>query len=266
MAKIIVTVIFSIFSVNAYGSSATVAAGVAYERFSYKEELAAPDKSTETAFVPSVLIEARWHLGGGASHLRLRYETCRGVASAYDGSDLTTHAPVAATDVLAFSNYEAAAYFALSEQVFAYIGYGYRVWLRGLAGNPGYNEVYSWYYMPVGARLMIGKREHMDWGIDISVRPTTGGTIEVITSHTFDGGQDSTMNLGAKTGYRFAIPVLYRSEPWSLETALWYEHSEIGQSNTSPNATLASGANQVIFEPSSATDRIGVDAIIGYSF
>ncbi len=242
----------------------SLTAGGAYELFSYREHLTAPSKSTETSYVPTAIIAAQWYLGDGLSHLRFRYEICRSIASAYDGSDLNTGAPVTATNVLAFNTLEATAYLALGDSIFGYIGYGYRVWHRLLAGNPGYLEIYKWYYMPIGMQWWWSKTGLMDFGVDFSVRPTSRGSIDVITSQTFSGGQDSTMELGAKTGDRIAFPIRNFFNPWMIELTPWYERSEIGQSNAVANATL--GGSQTIFEPASTTDRYGADLLLSYYF
>jgi hypothetical protein len=252
----------------AHAGALSVSAGGSYELYSYREHLTAPQKSTETAYVPSAIVSAQWYLGDGQdsrrSYLRFRYETCRSIASTYDGSDLSTSAPVTATNLLAFDTIEAAVYLPLSASFGGYVGYGYRIWNRLLAGTPGYREIYRWYYMPLGLQWWWSKTGIMDFGVDISVRPTSRGVIEVITSQTFPNGKDSSMDLGAKTGYRIAFPIRNFFNPWMIELTPWYERSEIGQSNSVANSTL--GGAQEIFEPASTTDRFGADFLLSYYF
>lgn len=256
----------------AQAGSLSISAGGSYELFAYREHLTAPQKSTETAYVPTAIFSAQWYLGDSQtnsqttnrSYLRVRYGTCRNIASVYDGSELNTSAPVTATNVLAFNTIELAAYVAFGDSIFGYIGYGYRVWNRFLAGSPGYLEIYRWYYMPLGAQWWWSTSGVMDFGVDFSVRPTSRGVIEVITSQTYSNGQDSSMDLGAKTGYRLSFPIKNFFNPWMIELTPWYERSEIGQSNSVPNSTL--GGTQEIFEPASTTDRYGADFLLTYYF
>jgi len=248
-----------------FAKSFSFGLGTSYENFAYKETLTAPAKSSETASFPMWLLEAKIFAPDNLSHLRLRYQFAQNINSNYDGADLNTGAPVTGTDILSFTDYEADVNLAFTNNIFFYIGYGYRVWDRFLAGSPGYREIYHWSYMPIGLVLWLGSPS-FNYGVDVSMRPTTGGTIDVITSGTYANGQDSTMNLAPKTGYRFAIPFQWQLDPMMIGFIPWYEHSEIGQSNSTTNATLAPGANQVIVEPNSKTDRYGAELVLSYLF
>lgn len=239
--------------------------GTRLTNFTYAEEISAPGKSTEAANFASLLLDTKLYAADQLSHLNLRFEFANAVISRYSGSDLITGAPATANNPLAFANYEATANIALSEHLFFYLGYGYRKWNRFLSGAPGYREIYSWYYTPVGARVWFVKGVSVDYGFDFSLRPTSRGVINVITSQTYTNGQDSQMNLGNKMGYKVAFPVHWHSSGWAFDTSAWYEHSEIGQSNITSNTTLSPSAGTGIVEPNSKTDQVGLELLFSFS-
>jgi hypothetical protein len=237
--------------------------------FKYEEVLQAPKKSSETAAFGTMAAQARWYFTN-ESNLQLRGDVITNVASRYDGSDFNTGAPVQSVNTLGFATVEADLYIAITDNFLVYAGYGSRSWSRFLSGSPGYRELYTWNYTPLGVLAWIVRTASFDIGADVSARPTSGGKIKVITSETTSGGQDSQMDLGGKTGYRLAVPsrirVSFMGPNVNLNATLWYEHSEIGQSQIVPNATLAPDPGSGIMEPSSKTDQMGLDLIMGYSF
>jgi hypothetical protein len=241
-----------------------VGAGLNYDDFRYKE-LCTPSDS-ESANFSAWLAEARIYPGTDMTNLQVKYSAATNVPSNYVGASLLTGAPQTAVDTLAFTTYEADLYVALTHWFVVYAGAGHRTWNRFLSGGRGYTEIYSWNYSPLGVQIWFGGRESK-WSValDASLRPTSQPTIKVITSRTFPNGQDSQMDLGTSTGYRFSIPIKLQEKYWWAMTEPYYEHSSFRQSNAVPNSTLA-GANQEIFEPNSKTDQIGADIVIGFWF
>jgi hypothetical protein len=240
------------------------ALGTSATYFSYHEEVSAPNKSTESAIVVPILADLKIYAGQEMSNLELKYLSAQNVSSRYVGTDLNTGAPVQTTDTLGFTNYEGDINLALSGHLQIYVGYGYRQWNRFLSGNPGYREIYSWYYTPVGLQILNDSSGKSQWGFDVSMRPTSGGTIKVITSQTVSGGQDSKMTLGGRTGYRLALPWKLNSGGYFWGFTPWYEQSAFGQSNVVPNSTLNPNPTGGIYEPNSKTNQYGLDFILGW--
>ncbi len=258
-------IVFLLAGETGRAASVELGLGVNYEYFSYQEQLASPAKSTETAVFPSLVGLARIYVVND-SYLQLRAEYATNIQSQYSGTALTSNADVETIDPLAFQNYEADAYISLTERFYLYVGYGYRHWNRFLSGGLGYREIYNWYYTPVGAQFWFVKDPGFEFGLDASIRPTSNGTIQVITSATQPNGQDSQMNLGQTTGYKVMVPTRFRYGSWSLLLTPWYEVSSIGQSNLVTNSTLSPQANTGILEPSSNTTQFGLDGVVTYTF
>ena len=74
------------------------------------------------------------------------------------------------------------------------------------------------------------------------------------------------MDLGARSGYRFSFPFIWRHDMLSFTAAPFYEFSRIGESNVVANATLAPTPGTGILEPSSETVQYGAELTIGYAF
>lgn len=234
--------------------------------FMYQESLAPPQKSTETAAFPTFLLDARIFFLG-ESYMRMRGETARNMGSVYDGSDLHTLAAVQSVNVFDLDDMMIELGFSFADRYTVFAGYGYRAWNRHLSGTPGYRELYSWFYMPIGARARIYRDAQFDVSLEAAVRPTTKSKIQVITSETYTNGQDSEMSLGNKIGYRLATPASWRFHPsWSLSVSPWYEHSELGESAWVSNPTFDPSGSGIIREPASKTDQFGCEAMLVFSF
>ena len=109
------------------------------------------------------------------------------------------------------------------------------------------------------------QKDNIEVAADLTVIPTFAGKIKVITSETYSNGVDSELDLGAKTGYRLSFPAnMLVSPKLRLGVSPWFEHSEIGQSQVVPNATLSPHAGSGIMEPSSKTDQFGVETVLSY--
>lgn len=247
-----------------YARAAELGLGVNATHFAYSENLTLPEKSRETANYTALAGRLRLDLLSG-SYLEGNFETVANVKSQYDGSDMNTNAPVSATDVLGFTHYNGLLNISLFRGFSIYGGYGARLWDRFLSGTPGYREKYSWNYSTFGARIRLTHVPGFDVTFDGSIRPTSGGKIKVITSKTYANGVDSEMALGGKTGYRLALPIhIHLSGLIGFELQPWYEYSEIGESPTVPNSTLAPNPGTGIQEPNSHTSQYGVEVLLTF--
>jgi len=231
-----------------------------YTTFFY-QELPPAAKSTEAASYPSAVAELNFYFTN-TFYLKTRYEFAGGVNSYYDGTVLNSSQGAHITNQLAFSVMEADLYFPIFDPVNLYVGYGTRTWSRSLSGSPGYNEIYTSNYIPAGILWTIYK-DRFSIALDASARIINSANIQVITSKTFPGGQDSTMSLGATTGERVALPVEdYLSPSFSLRFTPWYEHISFNSSNSVTNSTLGGS----IYEPSSTTDNYGLEMMLLYRY
>ena len=182
--------------------------------------------------------------------------------SQYDGTT-QSGTPVLSTDKLSFWTYELDLYIPVDEQLHLFVGYGSRKWDRLLVGGSTYREIYSWNFMPVGIWWKFWQVDLFSGGVEASFRQMLGGKIKIITSEFNSGGQNSEMDLGNKPGYKLAFPVrLQATTTFSVMVTPWYEHSEIGESNVVPNATLSPTPGTGIMEPASKTDQYGVEGIL----
>ena len=263
------TVFFSLILSGVYASAVDsryldLGIGSDLESFQYAEELSPPGKSTEAANLALLEAEAKYYPMGGLSFFDLKFQTANNVSSKYVGSDLNTGAPMTSTDQLAFTNFESDLNFAVFDFFSVYAGYGWRQWNRFLAGNPGYREIYSWSYNPIGTQFWY-RGDSFDFGLDVSERPSFNGSIKVITSQTYAGGADSEMTLGNRIGYRIALPVVWREDFVSISVTPWFEHSAIGESNEVTNTTLAPHPGEVIYEPNSHTNQYGLDLLLSFT-
>ncbi len=265
MIRHALAVVIALLPAIASAKVAEVAVGTRYTSFHYKEILTAPAKSTETVTYPSLLAEGRVFIAP-KTFFQFSYEDAQKVNSNYDGASLTTGAPVTGTNPISFNTMELSGYFAVTDFLSLYAAYGMRKWNRFLSGGTGYREIYTWNYLSLGAQYWMALSPALDFGVDLCLRQPSGGKIKVITSETFSGGEDSTMNLGAKTGYRLALPFIWHVDRVSVTGAPFYEISKIGQSNVVTNATLAPTPGTGIQEPSSETVQYGVELTLAVGF
>ncbi len=239
--------------------------------FDYKEELDPPLKSTEKATFPTVYGKAkRWIPELGKSFVSFEGEFSGDVNSEFDGATLPSNTspsvPVKNTNTLSFYRMELDFYGEVYPNSYLYSGLGYRIWNRYLRGGSGYREIYSWAYLPLGILWEFPLFEKATWGIDVSYRIMFAGEIKVIFSENITNGDDTTLTLGNRPGYRIQAPFRYALEGgYGVTVNPWYEYSEIGESNTKYNATVADqlGGSGYIAEPSSKTTQYGL--IVGVS-
>lgn len=155
----------------------------------------------------------------------------------------------------------------------AYGGLGYRHWRRDI--NPGrladgtqvsgLLEQYRWWYALVGARLNLLQRAGSLVQVDLRLTRTLNPKMDV-DFQGFQGLDDATLDLGARTGYRLALP-------WRLAVAAdsevavvpFYEAWDIGRS--APELATSGGVPLgTVVEPRSETRNWGVSVNYRRSF
>lgn len=145
---------------------------------------------------------------------------------------------------------------------YVYVGVGYHKWDRDMLGQYGYDEQYSWNYLPVGYRYEYTSGSKVHGAIDASVQFMFNGKM-----NSSDNGAD--YNLGNQPGFKIEAPVTYQMSPkFGLVLTPWFQYSSIGQSNTI-EYTAAYGGNLYDIssnEPHSMNHQYGVNLGLSYTF
>jgi hypothetical protein len=234
--------------------------GVALYYFDYIEDCPPPLKSTEEDLILGAYAAYTYQGDNNPLFGRLRLEFAY-AATAYDGTD-QKGTPLKGTTVNGFLTGEFNLGYQLtsrSKRTFhltPYTGFGYKFRYRDLGS---YSEEYSWKYVPLGllAEKEFGKRWSV--GLDASLRFMFDSQIKVNLSDFDRGLNDPKADLGNKTGYRVAMPLLYRVQPqWAITLTPWYEYSALGRCE--PFLILRNG-DQIgaAYEPDSKTNQYGAD-------
>jgi hypothetical protein len=249
-----------VISTSALANEMMATAGVNYKSFDYKEELRAPYKSTEKANFLAPFVNLKIPIPNlGETYVQLSAEFSGNVNSQFDGTT-QSGVPVKDTNVLSFTDFDGLLFWNVAPELYVQAGLGHHMWNRFLSGGSGYREIYSWYYLPLGILYQHKVNEQLRIGADITYRLMYQGEIKVIFSETVATGDDTTLTLGNRPGYRFQFPVEYSfaGSQLGLLVAPWYEASEIGESDYKYNSTpTSSGTLGYIQEPASKTQQYG---------
>ncbi len=124
-----------------------------YSQFDYKEDFQPPLKSTEMGWIPQVRLGYSY-VPDDQFYFRAFGELSVGNDNTdYDGSTMGG-VPLKATTQNDFARLETNFGYtfkgALPVSITPYTGLGYRYWKRDI----GYNETYSWWYLPVGVKFL----------------------------------------------------------------------------------------------------------------
>lgn len=269
-----ILLLLSVFFIQS--SRATeLGAGLSLTSFNYEEDITPPGKSKESGLIPILF----GYLAGGAGTAnpntggfgpfgwRLEFEGILEAQTNYDGTTLTTNAAAAATDKNTFMNMRALAVLPVNNNLYIYGGVGYRYWNRYLAYGTGYREIYTWSYLPVGFRCSFNDaNSQIRVSLDGAYNYMTSGQIQVIFSQTVTSGDDTTLTLGAKPGYKVSLPIDIKlsGNNFRLSMTPYFEYSEIGKSDTKYNSTPTSGGGSLgyIQEPNSKTSQYGLAGLL----
>ncbi|HET6489663.1 MAG TPA: tetratricopeptide repeat protein [Syntrophales bacterium] len=236
-----------------------------YSQFDYKEDLQPPLKSTETGWIPQVRVGYSY-VADDQFYFRAFGEISFGNDNTdYDGSTLTG-TPVTGTTRDDFARSEVNMGYTFKENlplsITPYIGLGYRYWKRDI----GYNETYSWWYLPVGVKFLYPVNQKFSVGLNASMNIMFEGWMTISTKN--DVYANTTVQLGNKLGYLAELPLSWRPYVnWAFTVTPWYEYSEIGQSPWEPlYYTNGTYSGFVVQEPSSRTYQYGVRVSTEYLF
>ncbi len=254
--------VFLLFQTGTAFAANEIVGGLNYRNFDYEEDLRAPLKSSEKSNFFAPFIKANLGLPNlGESFISLSAEYSGNINSTFDGTDLNG-VPVKDNNALSFTDIEGLFYWNFSPGFFAQAGLGYHYWNRFLSGGSGYREIYTWYYMPIGILYRQQINPQFRIGVDFTYRLMFQGQIDIIFSETVTNGNDTTLTLGNRNGYKLQFPMqyLFTGTRFSAAVTPWYQYSEIGESDFKYNSTPKSGGGALgyIQEPSSKTQEYGV--------
>ena len=148
-----------------------------------------------------------------------------------------------------------------------YAGLGYRYWYRHIRsgqdinGQPvaGLLEEYDWFYFLAGLETHFQATANVSVGLDLRLTRMLDASME-IDFLGFQSRDNSRVELGLRTGYRFALPIKIKTRSQSaFLIAPYYEIIDIGKSNSVQ--VTSGGVPTAIFihEPRSETRNLGIE-------
>jgi tetratricopeptide (TPR) repeat protein len=236
-----------------------------YSYFDYKEDVQPPLKSTETGWIPQVRLGYSY-AADDQFYFRAFGEFSVGNDNTdYDGSTLNG-IPLTGTTWNDFARSEVNLGYTFKENlplsITPYFGLGYRYWKRDV----GYNETYSWWYLPVGVKFLYPVNQKFSVGLNASMNIMFESYMTISTKN--DVYANTTVQLGNKLGYLVELPLSWRPRAnWAFTATPWYEYSEIGESPWEPlYYTNGTFTGFVVREPSSRTNQYGIRISTEYLF
>lgn len=142
-------------------------------------------------------------------------------------------------------------------------GGGYRHWERDIQSTStvlGLEETYRWPYLSAGATA-LKTRGAATWSLEAELLWPINPEVEIDDNPVFNKTElDLEQQLGGRLALRWHQDLNPRL---GLALELWYEHWELGQSDTE-TINAKGGGTLSIFEPDSDTDIIGVTLSLGW--
>jgi hypothetical protein len=250
---------------NAQRSSHMFELSGQFFNFDYSEVWPIPQRSNELGFIPGIALAYTYRGYKVPIYARASFEYSSSQTT-YEG-DLN-HPDGSFEPLIDHSNNHFRRFelqggytFRLGRQftLTPYTGYGYRSWTRILADPGGYEEDYSWSYIPLGVRGDLQLSRTFALGFNAAFRFMFGGSI-----HMTDFYDDPTMELRSVLGFKISLPSSYRlSQHWSMGIEPWLEYSGI---DGSPDHLVAGTTNYYVWEPQSSTSIFGTNITVQYGF
>jgi tetratricopeptide (TPR) repeat protein len=236
-----------------------------YSQFDYKEDFQPPLKSTEMGWIPQVRLGYSYVADDQIYFRAFGEFSLFDDHTDYDGSTMGG-VPVKAETRNDFARLETNFGYtfkgSLPVSITPYTGLGYRYWKRDI----GYNETYSWWYLPVGVKFLYPLNQKFSVGLNASVNVMFEGWMTI--SYKNDVLANTTVQLGNRLGYLVELPLSWRPRVnWAFTVTPWYEYSEIGESPWEPlYYTNGTYTGFVVQEPSSRTNQYGIRLSTEYLF
>lgn len=242
-----------------------ISVGLSYLSFDYREELRSPLRSREVGRVPflDLGIRAEPESWKGTSFNADLSVAFRGVTT-YEGSDLNTEKEVSDRDLHSMYFVDGIFEIPFSSSISLLAGVSSRYWNRWLAYGTGYREIYQWWTLPLGFKMVFADIGKSWWTLEATFRPMIRGDIRIIFSESVIDGENTNLTLGHRPGWR--LRASYRSfiGRWEWSVAPVIESYGFGGGNSAYNGTP--GITGVITEPASTTWIYGASLIFSKRF
>lgn len=225
----------------------------------------------ESGFIPGVVLKLKRNNSRHYSELvgQLYGNTIEYDGQTQGGTPLTTN-----SDAIIFdTHFKLGFHFSEVRDHGFYAGLGYRYWLRNIHsghdinGNPvaGLLEHYYWLYGLFGYAANYTVNENVNIGFDIRQTNMINAKMD-IDFLGYCGYDNASVNLGNKSGTRFAVPFQIKMKSSSLIVSPYYEIIDIGKSNTVlltrngyPVDCDGNGYLDGALEPRSETRNVGIN-------
>jgi hypothetical protein len=195
--------------------------GLTYFYFDYKEDLVMPAKSTEYGWLPGVYLDYTFKKKSSIyAKVFLSYAAAD---ITYDGSSQDLHGNIQplkytneAARMLKFeANIGYAIPIAKGFLLIPYLGCGYQYWERGdnriipdSGGTVEIQEVYKWFYIPVGIKADYNITEKLN--IAASAAANFVFSSKMTAYFSYIGLPDTEFTLGNRIGFYAEVPVTYK--------------------------------------------------------
>jgi len=225
----------------------------------------------ETGFIPGIVLKRKQHYQRSYIELvgQLHANTIQYDGQTQGGTPLQTKSDAVIFD----THFKLGIHFSEVRDHGVYAGLGYRYWFRNIRsgydinGNPvaGLLEHYYWLYGLFGYTANFMVSENVKVGFDIRQTNMINAKMDIDFLGYCDY-DNTSVNLGNKSGTRFAVPIHVKMKNSSLSVSPYYEVLDIGKSNTvmlTRNGSLvdcnADGYFDGALEPRSETRNIGIE-------
>lgn len=239
--------------------------GVALMKFDYDEYT---DNNVfldgESGFIPGVVLKRKQDHTTYYSEWvgQLHGNTINYDGQTQGGTPLTTKSDAVIFD----THFKLGFHFAEAQNHGLYFGLGYRYWFRNIRsghdinGSPvaGLLEHYYWLYGLFGYAANYTVNENVNVGFDIRLTNMINAKMDIdfLGYNNYDNTQ---VNLGNRSGARFAVPIQIKTRNRSFIVSPYYEIIDIGRSN---NVRVTSGGVPTtieVYEPRSETRNVGIE-------
>lgn len=227
-------------------------AGLHAVSFDYREDLPSPLRSRESGILPLLELGLSFEPDPGL-FLRGTWLSTYRSGTFYEGSNLSTNENVSATDVNDMHHAELRLAKKLSDLSLS-AGLAFDEWNRYLSYGSGYREIYRWWTLIAGASVPLDFAPGLS--LEGAVLLMNGANLRVIFSETVTNGEDSTVSLGNRVGFRVGLPYefVWRDNSWTLTP--WVQATSFGESSFVDNSTPGLGGR--LREPASQTRQFGL--------
>lgn len=232
--------------------------GLTAVHFDYREDIPAPLKSTEAGWLPGAFVSLTTNRNN-PFYVWLWSQVASGTID-YDGTTQTGAPRTSTSGALLFRLHLTGQYqFALSPRwsFSPLLGYAYQYWDRDIQGQGGYEEIYTWNAIILGAELGVALDTRTSLGLAARVNAMFAGHMTILLSKLAPGAEDLTFTLGTEPGVAVSLSLARQvSDKVVLFVTPFAETLAYGKSNVLSGSDGV-GNHWEIHEPASRTWLVG---------